>query len=395
MNILSKKILQFFAIIIAVTVGSLAVVHLANAQQPQAQYPVVSWDLSQQQDNFGQYIYLVKGDVRFVNMTPATTLDLRFGSSVNNLSTLLKQYTATSSTFSFSTDIDPALLNITLDSGEYYYVGLFADNTLLSFQQLSAYEYPNDKIVVNWSHPLIKEMTPGDFYIHLQANIDRSTSSQNLPLFATLGAGLGGHLVVEEFSSAQVGMFLPLFDSFTDISSGQSQTISPNTTYYTFLANSYAPVAGMQVGMFTGTGAPPSGGTQRPPTGPNAGNVGLGDSTVNPLIGGVELDNTLPPDGLVPCTGDDCGFNEFIQLLKNVFDLVVLLMIPFIAVILTYVGFLFITGGSNPAKRKKAAGILLKMAIGIVIILLAWLIVATILRTLGVDKGSAYTLLEL
>lgn len=100
--------------------------------------------------------------------------------------------------------------------------------------------------------------------------------------------------------------------------------------------------------------------------------------------------------GIVPdCEGFGCTFNHLIQLVENGINFVILLMVPIAAVAFAYAGYLLLFSGGNPDKRRKARSVFIKVAIGIVVVLAAWIIVATILRTLGITDGSPYSFIDL
>jgi hypothetical protein len=92
---------------------------------------------------------------------------------------------------------------------------------------------------------------------------------------------------------------------------------------------------------------------------------------------------------LIPCDGTaahPCGFDELLGLVGAIINFILgKMVLPIAAILLAYVGFLYLSSGSNPANRTKAKEILWKLVVGLVIALAAWLIVRTILVTLGYD----------
>ncbi|MFA5936895.1 MAG: pilin [Candidatus Paceibacterota bacterium] len=97
-------------------------------------------------------------------------------------------------------------------------------------------------------------------------------------------------------------------------------------------------------------------------------------------------------DGLVKCdgsTGNPCGFNQFLDLIKRLIDFIFKYMVvPISAIMFAYAGFELITSGGEVAKRKKAISIFTNVAIGLVLAASAFLIVQTVLQILGYDKSS-------
>ncbi len=79
-----------------------------------------------------------------------------------------------------------------------------------------------------------------------------------------------------------------------------------------------------------------------------------------------------------------CDFNALIQLINNVIHfLLFVIATPLVALIICYAGFLFLTSGGSAETRNKAKKILKNVIIGYIIGLAAWLIVNTIVKTLG------------
>ncbi len=77
----------------------------------------------------------------------------------------------------------------------------------------------------------------------------------------------------------------------------------------------------------------------------------------------------------------DCGWNELIDVIKNIIDYVVLLAAPLAAIAFLWAGFLYLTAAGNEGQIRKAHGIFTKVLIGFILVLSAWLIVDTILNT--------------
>lgn len=79
-----------------------------------------------------------------------------------------------------------------------------------------------------------------------------------------------------------------------------------------------------------------------------------------------------------------CDFNYFMLLINNIIKFLLFTIVtPFLAIIIIYVAYLFLTsGGSN--QTEKAKHILWNVIIGYVIALAAWLVINTIMSALGV-----------
>lgn len=117
----------------------------------------------------------------------------------------------------------------------------------------------------------------------------------------------------------------------------------------------------------------------------------------------------LAKGGLVPCDGvveetapdgtttlkDDCNFATILGkgsaatgddrgMIKKAFDMIILFVLPLTALWCVYIGFLYLTSGGNTETHTKAKKIALNVLAGLVLVICAWLIVATILRAFGV-----------
>ncbi len=98
-------------------------------------------------------------------------------------------------------------------------------------------------------------------------------------------------------------------------------------------------------------------------------------------------------DGLVPCDGTPahpCTFTSLLNLVNRMIRYLIYLMIPLSAIVFAYAGFLLITKGGNPGAREQASGMFMKVVLGLIFVLGAWLIVSTILDALGVDKAFRF-----
>ncbi|ETB63836.1 TPA: hypothetical protein DIC38_02140 [Candidatus Nomurabacteria bacterium] len=86
-----------------------------------------------------------------------------------------------------------------------------------------------------------------------------------------------------------------------------------------------------------------------------------------------------------------CDFNYFMTLLNNLINYVLYtLATPIFALIIIYVGWLYLSAGGNSENVGKAKKILKNAVIGYVIALAAWLIVKTILTSLGFESGTTF-----
>jgi len=97
---------------------------------------------------------------------------------------------------------------------------------------------------------------------------------------------------------------------------------------------------------------------------------------------------------IVPCDGADCNFNSFIQLINNIINWIISIAGVIFTISLIYGGFLYMTGGDKPANKEKAKTLLWSTLKGFVIILVSWLIVYTIIKTLVPDGAQQNIILR-
>ena len=88
---------------------------------------------------------------------------------------------------------------------------------------------------------------------------------------------------------------------------------------------------------------------------------------------------------LVPCGqagAIDCGYQELLQLIVNVFDYLTKFAIPLAAGVIVVGGVIMMTAGTNDSKRSQAKKIIWMAVWGLVIVLASWLIVKQIFSSL-------------
>ncbi|MAQ77073.1 hypothetical protein CL684_00905 [Candidatus Campbellbacteria bacterium] len=153
-----------------------------------------------------------------------------------------------------------------------------------------------------------------------------------------------------------------------------------------------SPVTNLETPVISNPGDPadpdPSGGNQSGGTDPTA--PGSSGSVFN-----TDQQQTLA-SGIVSTDcgynlasiSDACGFDDFIRLLNNVVTWIIILILPIAVIVLAYTGFLFLTSGGNSRKRDLAKKAMTSLIIGIAVVLGAWLLVRTVVATLGYDTSS-------
>jgi len=98
--------------------------------------------------------------------------------------------------------------------------------------------------------------------------------------------------------------------------------------------------------------------------------------------------------GLVPCSGADCGFDHLVILVNRVIDyLLVNIAIPLAAIMFAVGGFKIMMAGGESGKISEGKKVIIDVLYGLLIAFLAWVIVHTLLDVAGLD--SSYSFLEL
>lgn len=95
--------------------------------------------------------------------------------------------------------------------------------------------------------------------------------------------------------------------------------------------------------------------------------------------------------GLVPCDGAaDCDWDALISMVNGVITWLIMIATSVAVLLFTYAGFLYLTSRGDESKVKQATTIFTNVAIGFGIMLIAWLLVATIVSILTGDDISTY-----
>lgn len=113
---------------------------------------------------------------------------------------------------------------------------------------------------------------------------------------------------------------------------------------------------------------------------PSGGGSLIANGTGVPNSSGPDPQFNNTPDGLIPCNGPDCGFNDAIRLIQNIINWIVWFSVIVIVIGIVYAGFLYMTGKQD--NISKAKGMFKNMAIGMFFVLAGWLIVDTVLDVL-------------
>lgn len=87
-----------------------------------------------------------------------------------------------------------------------------------------------------------------------------------------------------------------------------------------------------------------------------------------------------------------CGWEQLMKMGQNIIRNAIYLAAMAAVIALVYAGYLYMTSGDDPGARKTAHGIFGNVIKGIFFTMAAWLLVATMLKFLGVD--DAFSLLR-
>ena len=89
-------------------------------------------------------------------------------------------------------------------------------------------------------------------------------------------------------------------------------------------------------------------------------------------------------DGLVPCDGWDCTSDDLTGMVGSIFDLIAFQIVPALAVIgFVIAGIIMITSGGDPAKFNQGKSAMIAIAVGLIIVYLAWAIVELFIEIIG------------
>ena len=106
------------------------------------------------------------------------------------------------------------------------------------------------------------------------------------------------------------------------------------------------------------------------------------------IISPLFIGHVVNAAGLIPCGGSgekECDFNFFMQMINGLITfLLFVVATPMAALAFAYAGWLYISSQGSEGNVTKAKSIMTNVFWGYIIALAAWLIVNTILKSLGV-----------
>ena len=89
------------------------------------------------------------------------------------------------------------------------------------------------------------------------------------------------------------------------------------------------------------------------------------------------------------CKSCPCGFGGVLAIIQNVVNFIIAISIVIATLIIAWAGGLYMLSATNPESRSTANKMLINAAVGLVIVLSAWLIVDFVMKTLY-DNGSEF-----
>lgn len=88
------------------------------------------------------------------------------------------------------------------------------------------------------------------------------------------------------------------------------------------------------------------------------------------------------PSQIVPCSGVDCNLCHLVELAQRLINIGIFITIALSAMTFSYAGGMYLTSMGDITKATKARKVFTSVAVGLMIILGAWLGVDTLMKTL-------------
>ncbi len=93
-------------------------------------------------------------------------------------------------------------------------------------------------------------------------------------------------------------------------------------------------------------------------------------------------------EGLVKCDGPTCGTCELVALINDIVIFIISIATVIAIILFAYAGFLIFTSAGNMSQVKKGKDVFVNVLIGFMIMLSAWLIVDTVMKTFIASNGN-------
>lgn len=103
---------------------------------------------------------------------------------------------------------------------------------------------------------------------------------------------------------------------------------------------------------------------------------------------------TLVPEECLENAATECGFEQMLQLIANIIGLFLVIALALATLLFGYAGFKYATAAGNPQQISGAKAIFKSVAIGLIIVFLAYTIVQVVVSILGVEGDDYNQFLE-
>lgn len=108
-----------------------------------------------------------------------------------------------------------------------------------------------------------------------------------------------------------------------------------------------------------------------------------------PLGASVAYAQTPFSQSIVPCDGINCNVCHIATLAQRILNTAVYLAVILAAILFAWAGWVFLTAAGSTEKLGKAKSVFGNVFVGLIIILIGWIVVDTIMRTLVGSGGIA------
>jgi len=104
-----------------------------------------------------------------------------------------------------------------------------------------------------------------------------------------------------------------------------------------------------------------------------------------PLVAFAALPSSIVPQS---CNGPDCSLCDLTTLAQNILNTGIYICVFLAAVLFAWAGWLYLSNNGDVGQAKRASSTFTNVAVGLVIILSAWLIVSAIMHTLAGSSSA-------
>ncbi|MDH5442190.1 MAG: pilin [Candidatus Nomurabacteria bacterium] len=226
-----------------------------------------------------------------------------------------------------------------------------------------------------------------------EQNTTATNTSITIPYFASTNDQIAiADLLYYQADRPVTQIIQGVYNSVTDIGQVDSENITvsnlePEMEYgFEFVSNS-DPAIKFSDTLFAST----LGGSATSTQGVSATTTPWEPTSSTPTVSG--SGSLVACDGPAGTGSVACGFSTLLETISRIINFILFtLATPLFTILFIYAGVMYMSSGGNETKRTQAKTIIRNVVIGYVIAIAAWLIVATLLRSLGVE--GTYVLLN-